>query len=167
MTNVIYRFCATMAIAGLFLLTGCASSSVSNYKPGAYANIKQWQVKLAYEAGEVSSTIKEGKVTEVKVARSGNSSTELTLREDLYYYLKDSKSLNVSASGDGSILVSVDGEFRSGGIIGVTVRLTDSTGEVISRMKIKNGDRNATFMGSEEFTRYIGDLIIKEIGAKN
>jgi 2-polyprenyl-3-methyl-5-hydroxy-6-metoxy-1,4-benzoquinol methylase len=68
---------------------------------------------------------------------------------------------------DGVIIISIDGEFRSGGIIGVTVKLTDSSGEVISRMKIKNGDRNATVKNTDEFTRYIGDSIINEIGARN
>ena len=163
MTKVIYRLCATTAIAGLFLLSGCANSTVSNYKPGSYSKIKAWQVKLAYESGEVSTTVKDGKVAEVKVARSGNSSAELTLREDLFYYLKDSKAINISTTGDGIILVSIDGHFRSGGIVGVTVRLTDSADEVISRMKIKNGDRNATFKDDESFTRFVGDSIIGEI----
>ena len=163
MTKVIYRLCATTAIAGLFLLSGCANSTVSNYKPGSYSKIKAWQVKLAYESGEVSTTVKDGKVAEVKVARSGNSSAELTLREDLFYYLKDSKAINISTTGDGIILVSIDGHFRSGGIVGVTVRMTDSAGEVISRMKIKNGDRNATFKDDESFTRFVGDSIIGEI----
>jgi hypothetical protein len=113
----------------------------------------------------VSTTVKDGKVAEVKVARSGNSSAELTLREDLFYYLKDSKAFNVSTTGDGVILVSIDGHFRSGGIVGVTVRLTDSAGEVISRMKIKNGDRNATFKDDESFTRFVGDSIIDEIAS--
>ena len=45
--------------------------------------------------------------------------------------------------------------------------MADSTGEVISRMKVKNGDRNNTFLDTEEFTRFIGDSIIKEIGKKN
>ena len=170
MTNTQSRLGTIALIAGLFLLSGCASnasSTVSNYKPAAYANIKGWQVKLAFETGEVSSTVKEGKVTEVKVTSSGNSSTELTLREDLYYYLKDSKGVNVTPTGDGVILVSIDRYKESGRIAGVTVRMTDSTGEVISRMKVKNGDRNNTFLDTEEFTRFIGDSIIKEIGKKN
>ena len=165
MTNTLTKFTAAVALTTLFLLSGCANSTVSNYKPGAYSKIKAWQVKLAYESGEVSTTVKDGKVAEVKVARSGNSSAELTLREDLFYYLKDSKAFNVSTTGDGVILVSIDGHFRSGGIVGVTVRLTDSAGEVISRMKIKNGDRNATFKDDESFTRFVGDSIIDEIAS--
>ena len=163
MTNTLTKFTAAVALTALFLLSGCANSTVSNYKPGSYAKIKAWQVKLAYESGEVSTTVKDGKVAEVKVARSGNSSAELTLREDLFYYLKDSKAINISTTGDGIILVSIDGHFRSGGIVGVTVRLTDSADEVISRMKIKNGDRNATFKDDESFTRFVGDSIIGEI----
>lgn len=163
MNKILSQLSSLAAVASILLLCGCASSTVSNYKPGAYANIKAWQVKLAYESGEVSTTVKDGRVAEVKVARSGNSSTELTLREDLFYYLKDSRAINVSPTGDGAILISIDGEFRSGGIVGVTVRMTDSSGEVISRMKIKNGDRNATFMKTEHFTRYIGDAIIQEL----
>ena len=163
MTNTLTKFTAAVALTALFLLSGCANSTVSNYKPGSYAKIKAWQVKLAYESGEVSTTVKDGKVAEVKVARSGNSSAELTLREDLFYYLKDSKAINISTTGDGVILVSIDGHFRSGGIVGVTVRLTDSSGEVLSRMKIKNGDRNATFKDDESFTRFVGDSIIGEI----
>lgn len=157
------KFTSAVALTALFFLSGCANSTVSNYKPGSYSEIKAWQVKLAYESGEVSTTVKDGKVAEVKVARSGNSSAELTLREDLFYYLKDSKAINISTTGDGIILVSIDGHFRSGGIVGVTVRMTDSAGEVISRMKIKNGDRNATFKDDESFTRFVGDSIIGEI----
>ena len=163
MTNTLTKFTAAVALTTLFLLSGCANSTVSNYKPGSYSKIKAWQVKLAYESGEVSTTVKDGKVAEVKVSRSGNSSAELTLREDLFYYLKDSKAINISTTGDGIILVSIDGHFRSGGIVGVTVRLTDSAGEVLSRMKIKNGDRNATFKDDESFTRFVGDSIIGEI----
>ncbi|MEY3853693.1 MAG: hypothetical protein RI910_2673 [Verrucomicrobiota bacterium] len=165
MNKILSKLSSLAAVASILLLCGCASSTVSNYKPGAYANIKAWQVKLAYESGEVSTTVKDGKVAEVKVARSGNSSTELTLREDLFYYLKDIRAINVSPTGDGVILVSIDGHFRSGGIVGVTVRLTDSAGEVISRMKIKNGDRNATFKDDESFTRFVGDSIIDEIAS--
>jgi hypothetical protein len=165
MPNTLTKFTATVALTALFLLSGCANSTVTNYKPGSYSKIKAWQVKLAYESGEVSTTVKDGKVAEVKVARSGNSSAELTLREDLFYYLKDSKVINVSTTGDGIISVSIDGHFRSGGIVGVTVRLTDSAGEVISRMKIKNGDRNATFKNDESFTRFVGDSIIGEIAS--
>ena len=158
----------TLSFVAIALLCGCASSNVSVYKSGGYSQINSWQVRLAYESGEVSSTLKEGKATEVKVARSGNSSTELTLREDLFYYLKDSKAVNVSANGNGVILISVDGEFKGGDIAGATVRLTDSKGEVISRLKIKNGPyESSTFKSTESFTRYIGDAIIDEISSKH
>jgi hypothetical protein len=163
MNKILSKLYSLAVVASILLLCGCANSTVSNYKPGSYSKIKAWQVKLAYESGEMSTTVKDGKLAEVKVARSGNSSTELTLREDLFYYLKDSKAINVSTTGDGIILVSIDGHFRDGGIVGVTVRLTDSAGEVISRMKIKNGDRYATFKGDESFTRFVGDSIIDEI----
>ena len=168
MTKMLSKLSSLAAVAAILLLCGCANSTVSNYKPGSYSKIKAWQVKLAYESGEVSTTVKDGKVAEVKVARSGNSSAELTLREDLFYYLKDSKAINVSPTGDGAILVSIDGEFRSGEIVGVTVRLTDAAGEVISRMKIKNGDQNApisTFLETERFTKFVGDSIIREIAS--
>jgi hypothetical protein len=33
-------------------------------------------------------------------------------------------------------------------------------------MKIKNGDRNATFKNDESFTRFVGDSIIGEIASE-
>jgi hypothetical protein len=147
----------------LALLSGCASRRVTNYNPRAFDNIESWSVKLAYEAGEVSNTIVNGKVTETKISHSGSSQQELNLREDLYYYLKDSKSITVSPTGDGAIVISIDGTFAGGEISGVTIRLTDAKGETLSRMKIKNGDRVATVKSNEKFVRYIGATIISEI----
>lgn len=156
---------AALSLVAVTFLTGCASNTVSRYKPDAYSNISSWSVKLAYEAGEVAQAVKGGEVVETTISRSGNSSTELTLREDIYFYLKDHSSINVSPNGEGQILISVDGRYVTGGIVAVTVRLTDSSGAVLSRMKIKNGEGGG-YKKIESFTAYVGDAIIDEISTR-
>jgi hypothetical protein len=159
---------ALVFIYSLFI-TGCASVKTAQYNPGAFSQIKNWTVELAYTSGSVSNTLKNSETIETQVVQSGNTSRELSLREDLYYYLKDECGILVSektSATTGKILVSIDGYLGSNGYSGVTVRLTDSKGEVLSRLKIKNGDRNATFMENERFISYAANAIADEINSQ-
>ncbi len=56
--------------------------------------------------------------------------------------------------------------FYRGGFKLLTVTLVDKQGETLARLKIKNGDRNATFKDDDDFARYAAKAIADAIREK-
>tara|TARA_R110002072_G_scaffold286768_1_gene451880 strand:+ start:240 stop:659 length:420 start_codon:yes stop_codon:yes gene_type:complete len=130
----------------IIIATGCASTSSKIYSKNEILQITSWELDFAYESGSIEATKKAAGNDELKVVRSGQSATDLELRDDLYFMLKDEYSISVTktqANSSGKILIHPI-HFASGGFKSLTVNLVNSKGDTLGRLKIKNGDRNAT-----------------------
>jgi hypothetical protein len=143
---------SALFLAIVALLSGCAGLeydtriSKTSFKPEAYAKVRSWAVRTAYENG------------------GGANRSDIVLREDLYYALRENSSLRIDQNGDGGILISVDQASRGNCYSIVTVRLVDASGEVLCRMKVQ--DMTADGLTARKFTQYLAEHIIKEISGQ-
>jgi len=146
------RHITPLILAILAVLSGCSGLDYDTrvrttpYKPEAYAQVRAWAVKVAFENG------------------GGANRNDVVLREDLYYYLRDNKSLRIDQNGDGGILISVDQASRGDCYSIVTVRLVDARGDVLCRMKVQ--DMTADGLTARKFTQYLAEHIVKEINGQ-
>ena len=161
----------TYFLVGLSLLviSACASVDSKVYSSGEISKISGWLLEFAYESGSVETTKTTTGDGEIKVVRSGQLPSDLQLRDDLFYILKDDYSIPIikeATNSTGKILIHPIHFRRSGGFKFLTVTLNDSNGETLARLKIKNGGRKATYKDEEEFTKSAADAIAQTIEKK-
>jgi hypothetical protein len=146
-------------------LTACASIKPTLYDPSALQSVRSWTVDFTYETGRTEEAVSQEKGAETRVVREGRPGRELKLRDDLVFLLKDQHKFDVARtrrSGAGEIhLLPID--FGSGGFKSVDVELVLPNGEMVGRVQIKNGDRNATFKDDDAFTEYVANAIADAI----
>lgn len=155
------------AISVLFLIS-CASVNSRIYVPDQLKTVKTWLLEFAYESGEVEQLQKSNGDSEVKVINKGQLPRDFQLRDDLYYTLKDDYSIPLtkkSREADGRIQI-LPIHFYDGGFKLLSVILVDEEGETLARLKIENGDRNATFKDDDAFTHYAAKAIANAIKQK-
>ncbi len=145
----------------LVFLSGCASTSSTLYNKEGIAQIKSWEIIFAYESGEVEETISNQGESTARIMKTGQSSSDLQLRDDIFFHLKDKLNLSItkdSAQADGQIRLHAV-HFLGGGFKSLDVSLYDKNNQILARVRIKNGDRNATFKDDDDFAEYAGDAI--------
>ncbi len=163
--TIFARMSCVFAVALFF---GCASIDSKVYSPGQLKEVKAWLLEFAYEAGALEQLQKSSGDSEVKVVSKGQMPRDLQLRDDLFFELKDEHSVSMvrkSSEATGRIQIHPI-HFYSGGFKLLTVTLVNMSGETIARVKIANGDRNATFKDDDEFTRYAAKTIANVIKQK-
>jgi len=150
------------------LLSACASVNSKIYSETEILQISSWVVDFAYESGSVETIKKTTSDGELKVVRSGQLHSDLELRDDLFFMLKDDYSIPITKQPietSGKILIHPI-HFRSGGFKSLTVTLVNNKGDVLARLKIKNGDRKATYKDEEDFSEYSANAIAQAIKKK-
>ena len=155
-------------VFAVVLLAGCASVESKIYSPGQLKDAKAWLLESTYETGSIEQSQKSSGDSEVKVVSKGQTSRDLQLRDDLFFALRDEHSVPMvrkSSEATGRIQIHPI-HFYSGGFELLTVTLVDMSGETIARLKIANGNRNATFKDDDEFTRYAAKAIANAIQQK-
>ena len=153
------------------MMVGCATTSKTVYEEETIQLIGEWTIGFTFQSGEVEKTLKEGKVDSLSITRTGRNPKDLELKDEIFYRLKDKHSINLNkASSDkaGRILLhpiyftkGYTGNFQS-----CTVTIVDAQDNTLARLKVKNGDRNATFKDDDAFARYLADSIAKSITKK-
>ena len=142
-------------------LASCASTETKVYSVEGAKDIASWTVGFQYQPGEVEVTSKSSGETETKATSGGRDGLDLTLRDEILYALQDDHKLKVSTShkeGMGKILIHPL-HFTFGGIHSVRVLIQDSSGDTLARIKVENGDRNATFKKVDDFAEYAAESI--------
>jgi outer membrane lipoprotein-sorting protein len=159
------RTITLICAVSLLLLSACASVNTKLYDPAGLKAVDAWVLEFAYEAGSVEHLSKSSGDSELKVISEGHLPRDLQLRDDLYYTLKDEYAIKLTKTAteaSGRIQIHPI-HFYRGGFKLLTVTLVDKQGETLVRLKIKNGDRNATFKDSDEFTGYAAKAIADAI----
>lgn len=151
-----------------FVLSACASVDSKIYAGNKVQTVSAWTLEFAYESGAVEQLQKSTGDSEVKVVSTGQSPSDLQLRDDLFFTLKDEYAIPLTkkpADANGRIQIHPI-HFPGGGFKLLTVTLVDKQGETLARLKVTNGDRNATFKDDEDFTKYAANAIAQAIRAK-
>lgn len=149
----------------LFLNSGCATHNVTLYDQSKLNTVTVWHIDFSYEAGEIEQKVTSKGETEAKVVKTGHSPRDLQLRDDIFFHLKDKYHISVvkdvnSASG----LIRIHPvHFYYGGFKSLDVTIYDQKNNLLARVRIKNGDRPATFKEDDEFAEYCADAIAKLI----
>ncbi|UCG92478.1 MAG: hypothetical protein JSV97_01850 [candidate division WOR-3 bacterium] len=151
----VWRFMIVLIIAG------CATFKTTLYDQSKLKAVTSWHIDFSYETGEIEEKVTSEKEAEVKVITTGHSPRDLQLRDDIFFHLKDKyripvvKDVNV-ASGFISIHPV---HFYLGGFKSLDVTFYDRENNLIARIRVKNGDRRATFKEDDEFAEYCADAI--------
>ena len=162
------RLTTLICAIGMLIVSGCASVNTKVYDSAQLNAVDSWVLEFAYEAGSVEQLKKSSGDSELKVVSEGHTPRDLQLRDDIYYILKDEYSIQLAKTAterSGKIWMHPI-HFYSGGFKLLTVTLVDSHGETLARMKVENGDRNATFKDDDDFTRYAAEAIAEAIRGK-
>lgn len=157
-----------LIVALVYMLSACASIDTKVYGGDNIQTVNAWTIDFAYETGATEQLQKSTGDSEVKVVRTGQLPSDLQLRDDLYFSLKDEYGISVTkkfSETTGRIQIHPI-HFQAGGFKLLTVTLVDQKGETIARLKIKNGDRNATFKNDEDFTKYAAEAIAQAVKPK-
>ena len=150
------------------VLSACASVDSKIYAGNKVQAVSAWTLEFAYESGVVEQLKKSTGDSEVKIVNAGQIPSDLQLRDDLFFALKDVYGLPLTkkpADAKGRILIHPI-HFTSGGFKLLTVTLVDQQDETLARLKITNGDRDATFKGDQSFTNYAAGAIASAIRGK-
>mgnify|MGYP006978335167 CR=1 FL=1 len=148
-------------ICSILFVAGCASTETKMYSADDLKRVNSWVIDFQYQPGEVGVTSKSSGETETTSTVGGRPALDLTLRDEILYSLQDEHGLNVSPTpqeGVGKILLHPL-HFTFGGIHSVRVVIQDADGKTLARIKVENGDRNATFKKVDDFAEYAADSI--------
>lgn len=147
------------------LLGGCASVNKTLYKPDQLRGIQAWAVVFAYEPGRLETRREASGEAGVKVVAEGRDPRDLQLRDDIMFRLQDKHGLTVTKDADGPVgqIRIHPVHFYSGGFKSLDVTLSSPSGDTLARIRVKNGDRNATFKEDDEFADYAADAIAAAI----
>ena len=152
--------CAASVIL-IFLISACASVQNSIAEKGSISTIKAWSLDFKYENAEIEERADgDGKSSLIK-KHKGNRADNLQFLDDVLYLLRDEYNLNVTKKKDatrGQISVHLV-QFASGGIRTAAVYFTDASGEELGRIKVSNGDRNATYKTDDSFAKFVSKAI--------
>lgn len=143
------------------LATGCADVRVTLYKPEAIDAVKRWHVDFTYEAGRYEEVVGTERGHEQKVVKEGHPPVDLQLRDDIFFRLRDRhvvQTVKDKAEADGLVRIHPV-HFVYGGFKSLDVTLLDKAEEILARIRIQNGDRNATFKDNDEFAEYCADAV--------
>jgi len=155
-------------VLSMLFVYSCASIKTKVYDDTQLRAVDSWILEFAYEAGSIEQLRKSSGDSELKVVSKGQTPRDLQLRDDIYYALKDDYSIplikNASAK-TGRIQIHPI-HFYSGGFKLLSVALVDPQGQILARMKIENGDRNATFKDDDDFAIYAAKAITDIIKKK-
>lgn len=151
-----------LVLAGIAVVTGgCATADVSLYRPDAIRATKAWHVDFTYEAGRYEETIGTEAGKESKVTKEGHPPVDLQIRDDMFFRLRDKYGIATvrdDAQADGRIRLHPL-HFPGGGFRSLDVLLLDRSDEILGRIRITNGDRNATYKDTTEFGKYCADSV--------
>ena len=158
------KFLAIRCAASLilfFLISACASVQNSIAEKGSISTIKAWSLDFKYENAEIEERADgDGKSSLIK-KHKGTRADNLQFLDDVLYLLRDEYHLNVTKKKDvarGQISVHLV-QFSFGGISTAAVYFTDASGEELGRIKVKNGDRNATYKDEDSFAKFVSKAI--------
>ncbi|OIR23787.1 hypothetical protein [Bathymodiolus thermophilus thioautotrophic gill symbiont] len=157
-----------LSIFTAIIASGCASINSKIYSKNEILQITSWEIDFAYESSSIEATKKAAGNDELKLVRSSQLATDLELRDDLYFMLKYEYLIPVTKTqthDSGKIFLHPI-HFSRGGFGSLTVNIVNSKGDTLGRLKIKNGDRKATYKDEEEFTKYAADAIVQAITNK-
>lgn len=149
-----------MIICLIIISFSCASVKPTIYEPQKIKEIKTWEVDFKYEPGEIERKSNNEGNQEVKITTGGRTSTDLQLRDDISYFLNDNFGINIDKTGEttqGKILINpvrVYWGFKS-----VDVSIEDLNGLSLARIRVQNGDRNATIKDDYDFAQYAAQAI--------
>jgi len=146
----------------------CASYKTSLYEREVLTKVDAWFIDFSYMTGELERRVASDGKNETRITDMGYSARDLQLKQDLFYALKDRYRINLIkeknlASGFIKILPV---HFESGGFLSLDVTLYDAQDTLLGRTKIKNGTRNATFKGDDNFATYSAEAIYNLIKAR-
>lgn len=156
----------TCVVAALLLgCGGCATLKPSLYNRGAIAAVNNWHVDFTYEAGRFEETVGTQHGEETKVVKEGHPPVDLQLRDDIFFHLRDKYAIRtVRKKGDADGFIRLHPlHFRYGSYKSLDVMLQSPSEEILGRIRIENGDRNATIKDNVRFAKYSADAIGKVI----
>ncbi len=144
----------------LVFIYSCASVKPTIYEPQKIKQINKWTIDFKYEPGEIERKSDNEGIQEVKITTGGRTSTDLQLRDDISYFLNDNYGIRIDKSGktaQGKILINpvrVYWGFKS-----VDVSIEDLNCLALARIRVQNGDRNATIKDDYDFAEYVAKAI--------
>ena len=142
------------------VLCGCAGAKSTLYDPGAVQAVTSWSVGFRYETGSVEESMSETAGSATTVIREGNTPRNLLLRDDIVVYLDESYGIRAfDAKCDSCGHISLHPISDGWGFTTVDAVLSNSSGEVLARTKIKNGTRNATHKGDDDFAKFVAQKL--------
>lgn len=151
------------------LLCACATSKPTLYEPMAVQSVKIWSVSFTYDSGQSETTVSSQKGTELKVVNTGRPASELKLRDDIAFLLRDTYKINTSRmprKDAGEIRINPV-SFRSGGFSSIDIEIILPNGEIGGRIALVNGDRNATYKNEIDFAEFSAKSIASALTGKN
>jgi len=149
----------------ILILIGCgATYKITIYDQFKLQRITSWYVEFTYEAGEIEQKISSAGEMEAKVTKTGELSSDLQLKDDIFFLLKDEYNISVVRDKNyaaGFIKIHPVHFYR--GFKSLDVTIYDPENNLIARIKINNGTRNATFKDDDEFAEYCAKAIARVI----
>ncbi len=142
------------------LLVGCAGAKSKLYNQTGIRDISAWSVGFRYEVGSVEKSVSESLGKSETVIREGMSARDLQLRDDIVLYLTDNNGIVASdVSCDSCGHIALHPVSDDWGFVTVDAVISDTSGTVLARTKIKNGTRNATHKDDDGFAKFAAKKI--------
>lgn len=153
-----------MIICLLFISFSCASVKPTVYEPQKIKEISSWEIDFKYEPGEIERKSDNEGSQEVKITTGGRTSVDLQLKDDISYFLNDNYGIIIDKTGStaqGKILINLVRAYW--GFKSVVVSVEDLNGLSLARIRVQNGNRNATIKDDYDFAEYAAEAIAEII----
>lgn len=144
----------------IFFFYSCASVKPIVYEPQKIKKINSWEVEFKYKPVEIERKTNNEGSQEVKITTGGRTSIDLQLKDDISYFLKDNYRINIEKTAEtaqGRILINPVRAYW--GFRSVDVVIEDSNGLSLARIRVQNGNRNATIKDDYDFAEYVAKAI--------
>jgi len=149
------------------LLVGCASTKMMSTDADAIKGVGEWTLGFTYETGSVTRNLSDGEIKSIAVKQTGRNPKSLELLEDVRFLLQG-KGVQIvahSTASSGKILLNpIPFTQWYSGFQSCSVTFESPAGHSVARLKVKNGDRNASYKSEEAFAKYIARSIREALG---
>ncbi len=147
-------------ICFLIISFGCASVKPTVYDSQKINEIHNWEIDFKYEPGEIERKSDNEGSQEVKITTGGRTAVDLQLKDDISYFLNDNYGIRIDRTGStaqGKILINPVRAYW--GFKSVDVSIEDLNGLSLARVRVQNGNRNATIKDDYDFADYVAEAI--------
>ncbi len=158
-----YRKLVFTGFISVLLVLGCASHEISEFNPDTLKTITGWHLCLTDEMAKYEKALDREGSGKTKSKKSVLLKCDVTLRDDIAFYLTTKHKINLVEELEPTIgVIRADAECRWEHYVTLNIMIFDWKHNRLAKIEVSNGE-DVMVKDEEEFAEYCADVIAKVI----